>query len=102
MVEVIEIDGGGAGCTVIELKAFSPADILEQRGETFAEYRRSEDNMPIDCVVGIAVQHLKNQQTVVQVFDHDGECVAYVGPTNCFVMDPPFDEEPAYDNYNGK
>lgn len=98
-VSVLEIDG--ASVAEIMLEGFSPADIIEQRGEKFEEYRRNPDHMPVDCVVGINITHVGHNQVVVSLFDHDGAAVHYIGPADHFTQVPPLDEEPAYDNYHG-
>lgn len=96
-VSLIEIQE--ATVTEVTVAAFSPADILEQRGEKMEDYRRDLDG-ELDLVVGIRVTHCGNNTVVVTLFNHDGEAVHYIGPQDHFVMDPPFDEEPAYDNYS--
>lgn len=100
MVQLIEIDEHTEVST-FDVSAFSPADIVTARAETMEYYRRDVDN-PEDILVGIDVTRLEEtKQVVVQVYDRDGRCASYIGPADHFVMDPPLDEEPAYDNYLG-
>lgn len=97
-VSVTEIDG--ANIVEVVLEAFTPAAIIVSRGETLEEYRRNEDDASIDCVIGICLTHVGHGQTVVSLFNHDGEAVHYIGPTDVFQHIPNIGEEAAYNNYH--